>query len=99
MNKNRIKKLETKIEQRQEIAIGVPTAWRPERGKIAIGESPFILDRLKELGREIVYSPYVFSAVLVEEIDREIIDRIEGKDLYLKGVKSPIFGITELIFK
>jgi hypothetical protein len=99
MNKTRIKKLEVKTEQRLSLVDGSPVVWRPEEGKIAIGESPFILDKLKSLDREIVYSPRAFSAVLVEATDREVIDRIEGQYLYLVGLKAPISGLLEIVFK
>lgn len=99
MNKTRLKKLEDKAERVVDSSQGLPHVWRPERGKVAIVESPFILAKLKSLGREIVYSPYIFTAVIVEATDSEIIDRIEGRLLFLKGIKKPIHGMPELIFK
>ena len=98
MNKNRIKKLEEKAEGVVDTSRGLPKVWRPEGGKVAISESPFILERLRSLGREIAYSPYIFRAVLVEATDSEIIDRTEGRNLYLKGIKKPISGIVEIQF-
>jgi len=98
MNKTRIKKLEEKAEGVVDTSLGLPWVWRPEGGKVAIVESPFILGRLKSLGREIIYSPYIFRAVLVEATDSEIIDRTEGRNLYLKGIKKPIKGMPELKF-
>lgn len=98
MNKNRLKKLEDLSEKTASSSTGLPVVWRPESDKVAIQESSFILDRLNSLGREIVRSPYIFGAVLVEPTDSEIIDRIEGRLLYLKGVKKPISGIAELKF-
>jgi hypothetical protein len=98
MNKTRLKKLEEKAEDRIEKTSGLPGVWRPEEGKIAIQESPFILGRLNSLRREIVYSPYIFTAVLVSSEDSEIIDRVEGRKLFLKGLSKPISGIAELTF-
>lgn len=98
MNKTRIDKLEAKAEDillRDKI---IPQVWRPEKGKIAIVATAFILDRLRDLGREIIYSPYIFHAVYVDREDKEIIDKIEGRLLYLRGLKQPINGTVELIF-
>lgn len=98
MNKSRIAKLENRAEQVLQRDNKIPHIWRPEEGKVAIVATSFILDRLRELGREIVYSPYIFEAVYVDREDKEIIDRIEGRNLYLRGVKQPIKGAPELIF-
>jgi hypothetical protein len=98
MNKTRLKKLEEKAEGVIDSSLGLPWVWRPEKGKVAIVESPFILARLKSLGREIIYSPYIFRAVIVEATDSEIIDRTEGRLLFLKGIKKPIHGMPELKF-
>jgi hypothetical protein len=98
MNKNRLKKLEEQRDKAIERAFGMSSIWRPEAGKIAIQKSDFIVGRLKSLGREISYSPYVFEAILVEATDSEVIERIEGKLLYLKGIKKPIQGIQEFIW-
>jgi hypothetical protein len=99
MNDNRIKKLESKAKRIIYSSEKIPHIWRPEGGKIAISPSSFILDKLKELKREIVYSPYIFRAVLINPKDVDIIDKIEGRNLYLKGIDKPINGISELIFK
>jgi hypothetical protein len=98
MNKNRILKLETKVEGELDRAKGIPHVWRPEEGKLAIVATSFIIDRLKSLNREIVYSPYIFKAVYVDREDRDIVDRIEGNNLYLKGLKNPIWGMPEIIW-
>jgi len=42
----------------------------PEGGRIAIQESLFILERLRSLNRVVVYSPYVFTAILVDQEKR-----------------------------
>jgi hypothetical protein len=96
MNKGRIKNLENSSGNKIEKYF--PIIWRREEGKIAIGESPFILERLQDLGRETVYSPYIWPAVYIEETDKEIIERIEGTDLYLKGVPRPLKGFPEIIW-
>jgi hypothetical protein len=62
---------------------------------IAIQECPFILERLRSLNREIVYSPYVFTAILVYQEDRDIVEKVRGRFLYLKGLTSPIQGMPE----
>jgi hypothetical protein len=98
MNKIRVKKLEDKAERLIDTSLNLPHVWRWEEGKVAIYPSPFILDRMKELNREIIYSPYIWKAIFLDPQDKEIIDRIEGIDLYLKGVKKPIKGLPELIF-
>jgi hypothetical protein len=99
MNKNRVKKLEESAKDRLYKNLNLPATWRPEEGKIAIAESNYILERLRSLGREIVYSQYsVFKAVFVEENDREIIERIVGRMLFLKGIEVPISGLPPLIF-
>lgn len=99
MNKTRIAKLEAKAEEAFYRDKRLPHVWRPEQGKLAIVATSWILDRLKELGREIVYSPYIFVSVYVDREDKEIVDRIEGRYLYLKGLKNPIHGMPELIFE
>lgn len=98
MNKTRIDKLEAKAEKVLHRDSKLPHVWRPEKGKIAIVASSWILDRLRELGREIIYSPYIFPAVYVDREDKEIVDRIEGRLLYLRGLKQPINGTPEMIF-
>lgn len=98
MNKNRIVKLEAKAETSIERSKALPYVWRLEEGKIAIVETPWILNRLKSLGKEIVYSPYIFTAVYVDLQDKEIVEKVEDKDLYLVGLKKPIPGMPEIIF-
>lgn len=98
MNKSRIVKLENRAEQVLQRDNKLPYVWRPEEGKVAIVATSWILDRLTELGREIVYSPYIFDAVYVDREDSEIIDRIEGRLLFLKGIKQPLHGLSEMIF-
>lgn len=98
MNKARVVKLEDKAETLLGKSKTLPYVWRIEEGKIAIVDSPWILDRLKKLGREIVYSPYIFTAIYIDPDDKEIVDRVEGNYLYLVGLKQPISGLPELIF-
>jgi hypothetical protein len=98
MNKGRILKLETKVEGDLNRSKGTPHIWRPEKGKLAIVASSFIINKLKSLNREIIYSPYIFKAVYVDREDRDIVDRIEGRNLYLKGLKKPVFGMPEIIW-
>ncbi len=81
------------LEEREALAI-----WRPEGGRIAIQESPFILERLYSLNREVVYSPYVFTAILVDKEDIDIVEKVRGSFLYLKGLTSPIQGMPEIKF-
>jgi len=67
-----------------------PAIWRPEGGKIAKQESVFIRESLRSLNREVVYSPYVFTAILVDQEDRDIVEKVRGRFLYLKempGIK------------
>jgi hypothetical protein len=98
MNKNRLNRLEKSVgKQLQEQSVA-PAIWRPEGGRIAIQESPFILERLQSLDREVVYSPYVFSAILVDQEDIDIVEKVRGKLLYLKGLNSPIKGVSEIKF-
>jgi len=99
MNKGRLKKLEETADRVINTSRRLPHVWRWEKGKVAIYPSPFILEKLKELNREVVYSPYMFNAVFVDPGEKEIIDRIEDRLLYLKGVKKPINRMPELIFK
>jgi len=78
MNKNRLNRLEKPVgKQLQEVRVA-PAIWRPEGGRIAIQESPFILERLRSLNREVVYSPYVFTAILVDQEDRDIEKKLGG---------------------
>ena len=98
MNKNRLNRLEKSVgKQIQEERIA-PAIWRPEEGRIAIQESPFILERLLSLNREAIYSPYVFTAILVDQEDREIVEKVRGSFLYLKGLTNPIQGLPEIKF-
>jgi hypothetical protein len=98
MNKNRLNKLEKSLGKQLQEEREAPAIWRPEGGKIAIQDSPFILQRLEDLEREAVYSPYVFSAILVDRKDREIVEKVEGSYLYLKGLATPIQGMPEIKF-
>jgi hypothetical protein len=50
------------------------------------------------LNREVVYSPYVFTAILVDQEDRDIVEKVRGRFLYLKGLASPIQGMPEIKF-
>lgn len=96
MKRARIEKLEAKAQGILQRDLKFPYVWRPEEGKIAIVDTPWMLERLTQLGREIVRSPYFFTAVYVDRDDREIIDRIEGRLLYLRGIKEPLHGLPEL---
>jgi hypothetical protein len=98
MNKNRLNRLEKSIGKQLQEERLTPAIWRPEGGSIAIQESPFILQRLEDLGREAVYSPLVFTAVLVDINDRDIVEKVEGRYLYLKGLATPIQGVQEIKF-
>jgi hypothetical protein len=98
MNKNRLNKLEKSLGKQLQEEREAPAIWRPEGGRIAIQESPFILQRLEDLGREAVYSPLVFTAVLVDRNDRDIVKKVEGRYLYLKGLATPIQGMPEIKF-
>ena len=98
MNKNRLNRLEKTVGKQLQEERFAPVIWRLEEGKIAIQESPLILDRLKSLNREVVYSPYVFTAILVDQKDRDIIERVSGRLLYLKGLAEPIKGMPEIKF-
>jgi hypothetical protein len=98
MNRNRLNRLEKSVGKQLEQEGGTPAIWRPEGGKIAIQESPFILERLRSLNREVVYSPYVFTAILVDQEDRDIVERVQGRFLYLKGLTSPIQGMPGIKF-
>jgi hypothetical protein len=53
-----------------------PAIWRPEGRRIAIQESPFILEWLRSLNRAVVYSSYVFTAILVDQEDRDIVVKL-----------------------
>lgn len=98
MNKNRLNRLEKSLGKQLQEEREAPAIWRPEEGRIAIQESPFILQRLEDLGREPIYSPYVFTAILVDKKDREIVEKVEGSYLYLKGLANPIQGMPEIKF-
>jgi hypothetical protein len=76
----------------------VPALWRREAGMLAIHESPFILDRLGSLGKEIIYSSYVFPAVMIDPADSQIVERVEGEKLYLRGLPAPIPEIPGLVW-
>ena len=54
MNKNRLIRLEKSLGKQLQEERVAPTIWRPEGGRIAIQERPFILERLKSLNREVV---------------------------------------------
>ncbi len=54
MNKNRLNRLEKSVGKQLQKESVVPSIWRPEGGRIAIQESPFILERLYSLNREVV---------------------------------------------
>ena len=98
MNKNRLNKLEEWVGKQFLEEREAPAVWRPEGRRIAIQESPFILERLRSLNREVVYSPYVFSAILVDQEDKEVVEKVRGRFLYLKGLTSPIQGMPEIKF-
>ncbi len=98
MNKNRLNKLEEWVGKQFLEEREAPAVWRPEGRRIAIQESPFILERLRSLNREVVYSPYVFSAILVDQEDKEVVEKVRGRFLYLKGLNSPIQGMPEIKF-
>lgn len=98
MNKNRLNRLEKSVGKQLQEEKVAPAIWRPEGGRIAIQDSPFILGRLRSLNREIVYSPYVFRAILVDQEDRDIVEKVMGSFLYLKGLTNPIQGMPEIKF-
>jgi len=99
VNKNRLNRLEKSIGKQLQEERLTPAIWRPEGGSIAIQECPFIIERLQSLNREVVYSPYVFTAILVDQEDRDIVEKVRGTLLYLKGLTSPIQGMSEILFK
>ena len=98
MNKNRLNRLEKSIGKQLQEERVAPAVWRPEGGMMAIQECPFILERLRSLNREIVYSPYVFTAILVDQEGKEVVEKVRGRFLYLKGLTSPIQGMPEIKF-
>lgn len=98
MNKNKLIRLEKSVEKQLQVERLAPVIWRPEGGRIAIQKSPFFLERLWSLNREVVYSPYVFTAILVDQEDRDIVEKVRGSFLYLKGLTSPIQGMPEIKF-
>ena len=98
MNKNRLNKLEKWVGKQILEEREAPAVWRPEGGMMAIQECPFILERLRSLNREVVYSPFVFTAILVDQEDRDIVEKVRGSFLYLKGLVSPIQGMPEIKF-
>jgi hypothetical protein len=98
LNKNRLNRLEKSVGKQLLEERVAPAIWRPEGGRIAIQESPFILERLQSLNREAVYSPFVFTAILVDQEDRDIVEKVRGRFLYLKGLNSPIQGMPEIKF-
>ncbi len=98
MNKNRLNRLEKSIGKQLQEEGGALAIWRPEGGRIAIQESPFILERLRSLNREVVYSPYIFTVILVDQEDRDIVEKVRGSFLYLKGLTNPIQGMPEIKF-
>ena len=98
MNKNRLNRLEKSVGKQLQKESVVPSIWRPEGGRIAIQESPFILERLRSLNRELVYSPYVITVILVDQEERGIVEKVRGSFLYLKGLTSPIQGMPEIKF-
>jgi hypothetical protein len=63
LNKNRLNRLEKSVGKQLQEEREAPAVWRPEGGRMAIQESPFILERLRSLNREVVYSPYVFTTI------------------------------------
>jgi hypothetical protein len=98
LNKNRLNRLEKSVGKQLQEEGGAPAVWRPEGGMMAIQECPFILERLRSLNREVVYSPYVFSAILVDQEYKEVVEKVRGRFLYLKGLTSPIQGMPEIKF-
>ena len=98
MNKNRLNRLEKSVGKQLQEDGGAPAVWRPEGRLMAIQECPFILERLRSLNREVVYSPFVFTAILVDQEDRDIVEKVRGRFLYLKGLNSPIQGMPEIKF-
>ena len=95
MNRNRINRLEKSIGKQLLEERVAPAIWRPEGGKIAIQESPFILERLRSLNKEVVYSPYEFTAILVNQEDRDIVEKVRDSFLCLKGLIKPIQRMSE----
>ena len=98
MNKNRLNRLEKSLGKQLQEERKAPAIWRPEGGRIAIQESPFILGRLRSLNREVVYSPYVFTAILIDQEDKDIVEKVRGSFLYFKGLINPIQGMPEIKF-
>jgi hypothetical protein len=77
MDKNRLNRLEKSVGKQLQEEASAPAVWRPEGRRIAIQESPFILERLQSLNREVVYSPYVFSAILVDQEDTVLVEKVK----------------------
>ena len=88
MRQPRILKLEHRLKSKRFFSL----TWREANKGVAIKECSHLLHLLQKLNREPVYSELLLGGkhILVNPLDRDIVERIEGELLYLVGLKEPL---------
>lgn len=93
----------TKLEKQQRSQKGPPNFWREENDPggqhyIAIQPHPYLLALLEKLGRTPKASPYIGNFLRLNLSEPDIIERKEGRQLYLKGLDQPLLHSPNIIF-
>lgn len=67
-------------------------SWREANKGAAIKECSHLLLLLQKLNKEPIYSEFILGGkhILVNPLNRDIVERIEGDNLYLVGLQEPL---------
>lgn len=88
MRETRVTKLEHRIKSKRFFSL----SWRQANKGVAVKECSHLLHLLQKLNREPIYSEFIIGGkhILVNPLDRDIVERIEGGLLYLVGLQEPL---------
>lgn len=95
MNKKRLSQIEERVKEATTPKNYYPwVAWL-ERGYLYIPKTPFLVERLESLGREVEVAPWMSSNMIkIDPEDREIVKDISEDYLTLVGMDKPIKYLT-----
>lgn len=89
MNRQRLNRIEKEIASTSMEDYYPVNAWR-EEDYLYISKSPFILERLQELGRDIVEDYLGYPGIRVSPEDTEVIESLTETEVRLRGMSKPI---------
>lgn len=94
MNKQRLNRIEDKVKETTTPKLYYPYSGWMEEGYLYIVKTPFILERLEGLGREIVVKWMGYPGIKVDPEDKDIVEKITEDYFTLVGMDKPIKYFT-----